>query len=50
MVNAVLMGSRRDKEGVYILMLDPKMLEGHRKVLSHYIRESLQHYIEQIKA
>ncbi|MDR2482905.1 MAG: PilZ domain-containing protein [Treponema sp.] len=49
MANAVLMGNRRDDKDIYILLFDPKMLQDHKVVLHHYIKQSLQRYIEQLK-
>jgi hypothetical protein len=49
MVNAVLIGLRKGKEGVYILMFDPRMHDSHKNILSRYIRENLQYYVEHIK-
>jgi hypothetical protein len=48
MANAVLMGNRRDDADVYILLLDPRMHQEHKVILHHYIKQSLQRYIDQI--
>lgn len=49
MVDAVLMGKRRDDKDVYILLFDPsKTSEDGKMVIHRYIKQSLQKYIDQL--
>jgi hypothetical protein len=50
MLNAVLMGKRRDDKDVYILLFDPSKTDQDGKIVIHrYIKQSLQKYIDQLK-
>jgi hypothetical protein len=50
MLDAVLMGKRRDDKDVWILLFDPsKMSTDYKLVIHRYIKLSLQKYIDQLK-
>lgn len=50
MMNAVLMGKRRDDRDVYILLFDPSKTDQDNKIVIHrYIKQCLQKYIDQLK-
>jgi hypothetical protein len=49
MLNAILMGKRRDDKDVYILIFDPSKTDQDSKIVIHrYIKQSLQKYIDQL--
>jgi hypothetical protein len=50
MLNAVLMGKRRDDKDVYILLFDPSKIDQDSKIVIYrYIKQCLQKYIDQLK-
>jgi hypothetical protein len=50
MTDVVLMGKRRDDMDVCILLFDPaKMDQENKLVIHHFIKQSLQKYIDQLK-
>jgi hypothetical protein len=50
MIDAVLMGKRRDDNTTYILLFDPSRMDQNNKLVIHrYIKQSLQKYIDQLK-
>ncbi|MDR2370658.1 MAG: PilZ domain-containing protein [Treponema sp.] len=50
MLNAVLMGKRRDDKDVYILLFDFSKTDQNSKIIIHrYIKQCLQKYIDQLK-
>jgi hypothetical protein len=50
MTDMILMGKRRDDRDVWILLFDPaKMDQDNKLIIHHYIKQSLQKYIDQLK-
>jgi hypothetical protein len=48
MVDAILMGGRKDNRDVQIFIFDPKMTPYNKLTIHRYIKQSLQHYIDQL--
>jgi hypothetical protein len=48
MVDAILMGNRKDNENVHIFVFDPKMTPYNKLTIHRFIKQSLQRYIDQL--
>jgi hypothetical protein len=49
MLNAILMGKRRDDRDVWIFLFDPHMSPENRLTIHHFIKQYLQRYIDQLE-
>ncbi|MDR2102453.1 MAG: PilZ domain-containing protein [Treponema sp.] len=48
MINAILMGKRRDDQDVWIFLFDPHMTPESKLTIHHFIKQNLQRYIDQL--
>ncbi|MDR3166512.1 MAG: PilZ domain-containing protein [Treponema sp.] len=49
MLNTILMGKRRDDRDVWIFLFDPHMSPESKLTIHHFIKQSLQRYIDQLQ-
>jgi c-di-GMP-binding flagellar brake protein YcgR len=49
MIDAVVMGKRRDDEKIWIFLFDPNMRENNKLIIYRYIKYVLQRFIDQLK-
>jgi hypothetical protein len=49
MVDAILMGKRRDDPNVWILLFDPQISRDNKLIIHRFIKQCLQRYIDQLK-
>jgi hypothetical protein len=48
MINLILMGKRQGDKDVWIFLFDPRMTPENKLTIHHFIKESLQRYIDQL--
>jgi hypothetical protein len=48
MINLILMGKRQGDKDVWIFLFDPRMTPDNKLTIHHFIKESLQRYIDQL--
>jgi hypothetical protein len=49
MLNLILMGKRQGDRDVWIFLFDPRMTPENKLTIHHFIKESLQRYIDHLK-
>jgi hypothetical protein len=49
MCDVILIGNRRDDKNIWILLFVPNMGDNYKRAICHFVKESLQRYIDRLE-